>query len=663
MALDLSQQNRRGKLYSKLADDTFGLLRFDGTDSINDLFEYRVEAVTALEVVDFDRLIGTNMTVEIEGRDKVMQYFDGIVTDTQWVGIQGDGLHYRFVLRPWMWLASQRRTQRIYHEKTAPEIIKDVLSAYASEIADDLSGSYETLEYTVQYRETDLSFVRRLMERYGINFYFHHEKGKHTLALFDENDQALSIGTRPFITSQGANEAEEHFWAFGAKRQLATAAVKVQGYNFTAPTQKMDAAQTVQTGHAHGALESYDYPGRHGDEGGARQEAKVRSRQERIRDTHYVGQGHVEALKAGYSMTLGGTHPDGLHGKDYLCIRAHHVYVGENFGSGGRVMQKESFRGNYEFLPIDVPCVPERKTFDTRMPGPQTARVVGGAGDEIDVDQYGRILVQFHWDMGGARSMRCRVAQVWAGNGWGAIFTPRIGMEVIVDFIEGDPDQPIVIGCVYNGDNMPPYGLPGEKNISGWKSDSTTGGGGYNEYIFDDTQGEELIRQHAQKDMHTKVLNDETREVDHDRTTTIGHDETRHVKNDEKHTIDKDSTWLVKGNRKTDVLGTEKLTVVGKTDIKCNDDITIDSDTKITLKVKNSTIVLDPMNIKLAADMLIDLQAKMDLKMKGDMTALLEGGLQTKVKAGMDLTTESNLMATHKAGAIMTIQGALVKIN
>ena len=651
MALDLSQENRRGKVFSSLGKDKLGLIRFDGTDGINELFEYRVEAVTAAETIDFDDLLGTHMTVEIESRSG-KNYFDGVVTEAQWVGMRADGLHYRFTLRPWLWLASQRRDQRIFHEKTAPEIIKAVLSHYNTDIADDLTGTYPALHYTVQYRETDLTFVRRLMERYGINFAFAHENGKHILQLADENDQFLDIGGREYIPTQGGYEAEEHFWTFGQKRQIATAAVSIEGYNFEKPTGKTDHQRSESLTHAFGNLETYDYPGRHADSSGASKETEIRLKQERMRDFHYVGQGHVEALKSGKRVTLKGDHPAGLGDDSYLCVRAHHIYVGESFGSGNRAVQKESFQGRYEFLQMDTPCVPQRTTYDMRMPGPQTATVVGDG--EIDVDKFGRILVKFHWDTVAARSMRCRVAQMWAGNKWGTIFTPRIGMEVVVDFIEGDPDQPVVVGCVYNGDNELPYDLPGKKNISGIKSDSTTGGGGYNEYVFDDSKGKELIRQHAQKDMETKVLNDETREVDNNRKTTIGKDEDRTVKKNEKHQTDGNHDYKIggyenhttQGTRTTKINGEEKLTVKKKTTIKCNDEILMEAMKKITLKVGQSTIVMDPMSIKITSTMELK-QKSMMVDIKGDLTLKTNGGA----------------MAEHKAGGIMTIGGALVKIN
>ena len=665
MVVEQSQQDRRGSLTTAMSEDVLALVRFDGSDGVNELFEYRVEAVTAMENVDFDQLIGTNMAMTLKTRQNGAEgaiYFNGVVTEAQWVGVRESGLHYRFVLRPWLWLASQRRNQRIFHNKTVLEIISEVLGDYDGEIDDKTIETYPTLEYTVQYRETDLSFVRRLMERYGISFSFGHDPAGHVMLLTDANASFPSIGARDYIPTQGAYDAGEHLWAFGGKRQLTTGAVKVQGYNFKTPTARMDDQTVSQLSHGNGAITSYDFPGRHEDHAGATKEAATRTRQERVKDGHFVGQGHIEHLKSGHLVTLDGDHPADLtNGTEYLCIRAHHIYTGETYASGGRAGQKESFQGRYEFLGEDTQCVPERKTFDTRVQGPQTGIVVGGDGDEIDVDEYGRILVQFHWDMDGARSMRCRVAQLWAGAQWGAMFTPRIGMEVVVVFLEGDPDRPLVTGCVYNADNMPPFPLPAEKNLSGLKSDSTTGGGGYNEYVFDDTKDAELIRQHAQKDMHTKVLNCETREVDVDRTTTIGNDETREVGNDEQHSIGNDSTWAI-GNNETREIGNNH-----DTDIGANETHKVGANRETTIGANETTKISGTTKITGTGPITIDSKAKITLKVASQKieltpTGITISGLMIDVKATTTLNTQG-LMATHKADAIMTVKGSIVMIN
>ncbi|MBM7068834.1 type VI secretion system Vgr family protein [Actibacterium sp. 188UL27-1] len=666
MALNISQQGRLGILHTPLGPDKLGLLRFDGTDAINDLFEYRIEAISDDPDIDFDALIGHHISVELTHVYKDKKWYDGILADGQYVGVGETGNIYRLVLRPWIWLGSRRRNQRIFHEKTAPEIIAEVLGEYGSgPFEDRLTRTYPVLEYTVQYRESDLTFVSRIMEKYGINYYFAHGEGEHVMALVDSHDnfEAILGSSRPYYgTVSGAHSSdEEHFWAWSPKRNLTTGKIVMTGYNFKTPTANMRVEQTGDAAYQNGQIESFDYPGTYLDEGQGKDVARLRTEQERSADKRHSASGNIITLCSGMRMTATGHLKDDLVDREYLCARAHHSFRSEAYGSGSTGGQKEVYVGHYEFVTTEVPFAPIRKTEETRVHGPQTAWVVGADGEEIDCDEYGRILVRFHWDLAGAHSMRCRVAQMWAGNKWGSMYIPRIGMEVVVDFIEGDPDQPLVVGCVYNADNMPPYDLPGEKNLGGIKSDSTVGGGGYNELVFDDTKGEELFRQHAQLDMSTKVLQNETREVDNDRDTVIGHDETRTVKNDEAHHIEKNSTYLIDGgekrtiggnhdtqikgaethkvtkNRTSDVMGAEKLTVTKTTDINGLQAITIESMQSIELKVGMNKIKIDQSGVKIE-------------------------GLQVDVKALTTLNTEG-LLSTHKASALMTVQGALVKIN
>ncbi|MEL6519827.1 MAG: type VI secretion system tip protein TssI/VgrG [Pseudomonadota bacterium] len=666
MALNISQQGRLGILHTPLGQDVLGLLRFDGTDSINELFEYRIEAVSDDPFIDFDALVGHHISVELTHVYKDKKWYDGILSDVQYVGVGESGNMYRLVLRPWFWLATKRRNQRIFHEKTAPEIISEILGEYGmGSFQDTLTKTYPKLEYTVQYRESDMTFVSRMMEKFGINYYFSHSQGEHVMVLVDslDNFEAIPGGSRPYVgTSSGAHSSEqEHFWAWSPKRVMTTGKVVMTGYNFKTPTANMRVEQTGDAAYTNGQIESFDYPGTYLDQGEGKDVVRLRTEQERSADKRHSSTGNVITLCSGMRVTITDNAKPDLVDQEYLCVRAHHSFRGQSFGSGSRTDQKEVFQGHYEFASTEAPFSPARKTPEARVMGPQTAWVVGAVGEEIDCDEYGRILVRFHWDLDGAHSMRCRVAQMWAGNKWGSMYIPRIGMEVVVDFLEGDPDQPLVVGCVYNADNMPPYDLPGDKNLNGIKSDSTTGGGGYNELVFDDTKGEELFRQHAQKDMLTKVLNDETREVDNNRDTIIGNNETRTVKGEEVHEIDKDSTYTihggeartidknhdtkikgnethdVTGNRTSEVMGAEKLTVTRTTDINGLQAITIESMQSIELKVGMNSIKLEQSGIKI-------------------------NGLMVDVNATTMLNT-SGLMSTHKASAIMTVQGALVKIN
>ena len=557
MNAPFKQAERLGRLTTSLGPDTLALLRFDGSDHLNDLFEYRIEALAIRDDLDFDALIGTHASVEIDGREGV-QTFDGIVTSTRWAGVGENGHRYDLVLRPWFWLASRRRNQRIFHNKTVVQILKELLSDYAGlgdpALEMKLSADYPVLEYTVQYRESDLDFARRQMERHGISFHFRHAPGSHTLVLTDDVLAHETIGDRPYKSYDGHHQAEgEHFWDWAPERNMTTGAIRLTDYNFKSPDAAMEADRLGDAAYAQGTIESFDYPGDYLNQGVGKIVAGLRTRQERGADRRNRAVGDCVSLRSGKRVTLSGDKVPGI-GETYLCLSAHHHFVSEAYGSGGQGSDGYAFTGSYIFTPDTAPMVPPRRTYVPVVHGPQTAVVVGDG--EIDCDEYGRILVRFHWDLENAFSMRCRVSQNWAGNGWGGMVIPRIGMEVVVEFLEGDPDKPLVIGCVYNGKNAVPYSLPANKTVSTFKSD-THQGSGYNEFRFEDEKGREEVFMHAQKDHNTIIENDETHSIGHDRSKTvgndqaesIGHNKTIAVGNDHSETIGNDMVYNVGRNQ------------------------------------------------------------------------------------------------------------------
>ncbi|RJE82573.1 type VI secretion system Vgr family protein [Paracoccus onubensis] len=522
MNAPFKQTERLGRLATELGEDVLVLLRFDGTDYLNELFEYRVEALATRDDLDFDKLIGTHATIEIEARDK-MRPFDGIVTSARWAGVGENGHRYDLTLRPWFWLAGKRRNQRIFHNKTVDQILRELLSDYAGfgfpHLEIRLSNQYPELEYTVQYRESDLDFARRQMERHGISFHFQHEKGSHTLVLTDDELAHQVIGEVPYKRYDGHHQYEfEHFWEWLPERNFTTGAIRQVDYNFKIPAQSMETSQPSDAAYAFGHVESFDYPGDYLSESPGKIVTRMRQRQERGADRRNRAVGDCVSLLSGSRVTLGGDKVPG-HGETYLCLSATHSFVSEAYGSGGQDSDGYSYSGSYVLMPDTAPMVPPIRTELSHVYGPQTATVVGEG--EIDCDEYGRILVRFHWDLNDAYSMRCRVSQNWAGGGWGGMVIPRIGMEVLVEFLEGDPDKPIVVGNVFNGKNDTPYPLPAHKTRSVWRS-KTHQSQGFNEISFEDQQGIEDMFFHAQKDMTTKVLNNTSANIGANRIENIG---------------------------------------------------------------------------------------------------------------------------------------------
>ncbi|NDK36964.1 type VI secretion system Vgr family protein [Rhodovulum sulfidophilum] len=498
------QDARMGRISTVLGQDVLVLRRFEGTDHLNALFDYSADCLAATADVDFDRLIGTHATVTLTTRDGARP-FDGIVTEARWLGSGDNGHRYRLRLRPWAFLASLRRNQRIFHNKTVVEILTELLSAYADAgaLTVELARDYPELEYTVQYRESDLAFACRMMERHGISYHFRHADGAHEMVLTDQVEAHDSIGARPFRPAEGHHQEEvSHFRAWRPARRITTGAIRLTDYNFKTPVAAMETDHLGDAAYEQGQIESFDWPGDYLDQGRGRVVAELRAAGERGQDRRFEAEGDIVALGAGFRVTLSGDPVPGTGG-EYMCLSARHSYTADNYGSGGSDDgDGRAYDGQYVLMPVEAPLLPEQKTARADVRGPQTATVVGEG--EIDCDEYGRILVRFHWDLDEAWSMRCRVSQSWAGAGWGGMVIPRIGMEVVVEFLDGDPDKPLVTGCVYNGRNKVPYDLPENKTRATLKTD-THQGTGFNELRFEDENGREEVYLRAEKDLSLRV--------------------------------------------------------------------------------------------------------------------------------------------------------------
>jgi type VI secretion system secreted protein VgrG len=521
MAPVLKQQGRTAELKTPLGKDKLALSRLDGSEGLSELFTFNIEAYSESEDVDFDGALGAKCTVTVTSSDKT-RHFNGILVEAQWAGFRENLHSYHLVLRPWLWLLSRVSDCRIFASKTAPEIISDIFAKHGfATVEKKLTENYDPLEYYVQYRETDLDFVTRVMEEFGIYYFFRHEDGDHTLVLADAKSSHAPLpgGSKiPFRQVEASRRREPHLSHWTPGRRFNTGRVVLNDYDYLKPSASLLSESESASSYQNSKLETFDYPGRYVEKSDGENLAKVRLEAEQASDNRSQGVGTVVGLFPGALMSLS-DHPTGSQNREYLVVRAAHAVSTELFLSASSSDEEETYIGRYEFLPSDKPFRAPLLTPRPVVRGPQTAKVVGDG--EIDVDEHGRIKVQFHWDRNKDDSRRVRIGQVWSGKNWGGIFIPRVGMEVIVEFLEGDPDQPLVVGTVYNKDYQPPYDLPGEKNLAGWKSESTEGGGGYNELVFDDTKGSELIRIHAEKDMETTIENNDDQTVKNDRTITV----------------------------------------------------------------------------------------------------------------------------------------------
>jgi type VI secretion system secreted protein VgrG len=515
MDASLKQDTRVGQLTTPLGKDVLVLVRFDATEGLSELFEYRIEALSEREV-DLDAILGRPCSVTIKAYEKE-RHFHGVLVQAQWVDVRQEHHVYRLVLRPWLWLCSRTSDCRFFQDKTAPDIIQEVFRDRGfNDFRPSLSESYPKLEYCVQYRETDLAFVSRLMEQHGIYYFFEHTSDKHTLVLADSMSShrpVPGLASIDFIPPGNSDRRDrQHIYHLVSERRFRTGKVELNDYYELTPSANLKADKKGTARYNKSDMEFYDYPGKYKKKGDGEKYAKVVLEAEQALDERRHTNGNAVSLFPG-GLTKLQQHLKSSENKDYLVVRASHLYVAEQYRSRSRGMDEE-YSGHYEFLPKDKVFRAPIVTPKPRIHGIQTAKVVGKKGEEIDVDEHGRILVQFFWDRKEKQSCRIRVAEVWAGKKWGGQFIPRIGMEVVVEFLEGDPDRPLVVGSVYNGEYKHPYELPAHKTQSGLKSDSTAnGGGGFNQIMFEDQKGSEEINVQAEKDHKVKVKHAETWEI------------------------------------------------------------------------------------------------------------------------------------------------------
>ena len=520
----LNQANYMAELQTPLGADVLALKSFTGTEGLGELFEFQAEAISEQENIDFDQVLGQACTIKLKTYQDKERNFCGILTNAQWVGSEvGERQHYshyKLVLRPWFWLLAHRADCRIFLDQDVKKTIQDVFEkagfARGTDFKFNTTGNYDKIKYCVQYRETDFAFVSRLMEQYGIYYYFEHKAGQHTMVLADSRSSHSSVpdlsSVKYHMQTSAYRRVEQQIHSWTSDRRFRTGKIEFNDYDYLKPPKQLRAPKEASESYTRSKFEVYDYPGKYDEQEKGKQFAQFRLEAEQAVDHRRMADGDAPSLFAGGLVTVE-EHPTSAENKEYLVIRAGHSFGTQYYGSVSSE-NAAGYHGTYEFLPSDRPFRSLPLTPKPRIYGIQTAKVVvkkGDDGEEISTDENGHIWVQFYWDREPQKSCPIRVAQVWASKQWGGQFIPRIGMEVVVEFLEGDPDRPLVTGCVYNGDNKFPYDLPDNKTQSGLKSDSSKGPNkGYNEFMFEDKQGSEKIRMHAEKDHEVTIKNSQT---------------------------------------------------------------------------------------------------------------------------------------------------------
>jgi type VI secretion system secreted protein VgrG len=570
------------------AADLLKVVRFSGTEAVSELFHFSVDLASKNGGINFDDVLGKPAALTLRGTVG-KRIVHGLVHSFEQTGNIASWTCYRAGIVPTVWPLSRLADCRIFQNLNIPDIIKKVLTdrgISSDQFRFSTKRSYKPRDYCVQYRESDLSFITRLMEQYGLFYFFEHTPEKDVMVIGDDSVAHVAIeGKEQVLYSTGGSPEGETVTEFRFNQGIRSGAVVLRDYDFKKPQLKLD--QTAKAA-GDGKLEVYDYPGEYV----APEEGKelAKSRLEAFQATRQVGSGQSDCRRfiPGYTFKLD-RYPRASLAQSYLLIRVSQSgsqpqVLGADTGGKG---EEPAYQNDFECIPSGIPCRPPLTTPRPSIQSVQTAVVVGPAGEEIYTDPHGRVKVQFHWDRQGEKNEKSscwlRVAQLWAGPGWGGMFIPRIGQEVVVSFLEGDPDQPIIIGAVYNGTNVPPYSLPGEKTKSTIKTNSSPGGEGSNEIRFEDAKGSEEIYLHGQKDWTIAIENDKNQQIGHNETLTVGNDRSKKVEKNQTEEI---------GENKTITVGKDHTETIGggaTIDIAKNETVSVGENQNLTVG-KNQTV-------------------------------------------------------------------------
>lgn len=658
-----TQTDRLITLTTPLGQDTLLLAGFSGREAISELFSFHLDLLSEEAAVDFSKIIGQNVTISVTLSDETPRFINGIVSHFAMSGRDNRFTRYQMTVVPWAWKLTRFTDCRIFHNKKVQDILAYVFSSRGlTDYTFSLTESYSPLEYCVQYRETDFQFISRLMEEHGIFYFFQHEKNKHTMLIADSPSahkpcsEQQNVGYN--LVAGGLDQADVvTAWRF--EQQWRSGKCTLTDYNFTTPSTSLLASEpTIVSVGGNADFELFDYPGGQTTRSEGTDVAKLRMQEEEA--THLVAGGSsvCRAFIPGYKFNLT-DHEQRSMNASYILTSVQHTA-----SIAGTYSEEEEDRYSNEFtcIPASVPFRPARRTPRPVVRGPQTAVVVGsrtgqdsgdtaggGDGEEIWVDNYGRVKVLFPWDRASACSCWVRVSQDWAGKGWGAVSIPRVGQEVVVSFLEGDPDRPLITGRVYNAEQVTPYTLPQYGTRTTFKTRSSTGGGddNYNELRFEDKTGEEQVFVRGEKDYDTRIRND-SREW-------IGNDRSLIVKHDQKESVSGDVHLQVSGSQFEKIGGALHLQVSG------------DQLEKISGNLQHSVLG----NLNHQTDGTISIQAGQNFYGKSGQNYAHQAGEMIHLKAGMMMVLEAGVQLSLKVGGNfidigpegISIQGTMVMIN
>ncbi len=636
---DTTQDGRLLSISTPLGKDFLLLNRLTATEEISGLFSVEVEllheenkAGKKPTMVDVKSILGQAVTIGFTHRDATARTLSGIVNRFSQSDRDTRFIYYYATIVPNVWILTQNIQSRIFQHKSVPDILKEVLEGF--EVSYEIQGNFKPRNFCVQYNESDFDFSSRLMEEEGLYYFFDHT-GKTDKMIIANTPQSHPDCPGKSEVEYYLNVSEEDVFVssignFKVDYQLQTGKVTNWDNSFELPNNKLDSQQpSLFNIGGNQKLEHYEYPGGYArkydgiDASGSERpsdlqnvfpdkQTTIENRMGALDARYRVADGFsiMCGMTAGYKFTLKG-HPVSEYNTQYIITSITHQAEQNPTYTADDIIP-EPYTNTFNCIAHgsgNPPFKPLRKTPKPTVRGSQTATVVGPSGEEIFTDKYGRVKVQFHWDRDGEvnKDSSCwlRVAQVWAGSIWGGMFIPRIGMEVIVQFLEGDPDQPIITGCVYNPEAMPPYTLPDEKTKSTIKSNSTPGGSGFNELRFEDKKGDEQIFVHGEKDLDVRIKHDRKEIIKNDSHLIVDKNQFELVKEDKHLTVNGDQNEKVgdsvslKVGKDTEIKTGKKYAVDAGMEIhlKSGMSMTLETETNLTLKVGGNFININPAGI------------------------------------------------------------------
>lgn len=683
-----TQDGHRIGVSTPLGKDELLLTHFSGYEEASRLFSYHLEMLSENDALDHKQIVGKSVSFWIEHPDGKPRFFNGLVSRFSYGG-RGDRLsRYRMEVVPWLWFLTRKSDCRIFQNKTIPEIVQQVFKDSGfTNFEVDCKGSHPKWIYCVQYRETDFNFVSRLMEQEGIFYFFRHENGKHTMVLSDHKGAYKDCVDKDvqFAATLGGPQITDQLTSWEHQYEFRTGKFAQTDYNFELPnTDLMTRVNSLVKLPDNTKFEFYDYPGEYEKKGDGDSDTQIRMEEEEVPYDVVKGSGFCRSFSPGAKFQIKKHHHAAENGKGYVIVSVQHsASIDDPYETGGTGGFK--YQNTFNCIPDSVTFRPARRTPKPVVHGSQTALVVGPSGEEIHTDEYGRIRVQFYWDRVGKKdedsSCWIRCAQVGAGKGWGAMSIPRIGQEVVVSYLEGDPDRPLVTGVVYNADQLPAYKLPGEKTKTYIKTNTSDGGAGYNEIRFEDKKDKEQIFIHSQRNMDVRVKNDSMERILHDRHQIIGDDGDDGKVGDQREMVYQDKHLNVKRHQTEHIEGNHQLMVGnGEADSGGNLDVYVEKQANFYIGSGGEKVIIDGdrnekvggnQSASIAGNRVEKVAGSQSLKVAGDrkeqvmsqsltvdtnedhkvkMNHALEAGMCIHIKAGMTLVLEAGMQLSLKAG-------------